>query len=103
VLTILKQMGAEVRMVNKYTGHRLFKHTVVWRFRSYAADRASYYYRGYVGDRQAAVAMPAAATSAECALIDQHIRVFSMGQTSTVKNGFVPAGNTGGLAAQTFP
>ena len=96
LLTILKQMGAEIRMVNSHTmdidcsvihstsaGHELMRKI-----------RASYYLIGAMLGRfgEAEVAMPGGCNFGSVRPIDQHIKGFTaMGADVTVKNGLVCA------------
>ncbi len=102
LLNILKQMGAEIRTVNKNTmdidctGVK----TSVATFDMMRRIRASYYLIGALLGRfgEAKVAMPGGCNFGGVRPIDQHVKGFTaMGATLDVKNGIVFANTPGRL------
>ena len=100
LLNILKQMGAEIRVVNKRTIDIDCSHIGTSRatFDTMRRIRASYYLIGALLGRfgNADVAMPGGCNFGGVRPIDQHIKGFSaLGAEIVVKNGIVSA-ETGG-------
>lgn len=102
LLNILKQMGADIRMVNRHTidiDCTPIK-TADATFDSMRRIRASYYLIGAMLGRfgKATVAMPGGCNFGGVRPIDQHIKGFAaMGASVEVKNGLVCAETEGGL------
>ncbi len=102
LLNILKQMGAEIRTVNKNTMDidctNVGTHEAT--FDMMRRIRASYYLLGALLGRfgKAAVAMPGGCNFGGVRPIDQHIKGFSaMGTSFDIKNGIVVAETPQGL------
>ncbi|UOO38439.1 UDP-N-acetylglucosamine 1-carboxyvinyltransferase [Oscillospiraceae bacterium CM] len=102
LLNILKQMGAEIRTVNRHTmdidctGIKTHEAT----FDMMRRIRASYYLLGALLGRfgRASVAMPGGCNFGGVRPIDQHVKGFTaMGATFDVKNGIVNAETPGTL------
>ena len=107
LLKILKELGADVRMVNKNTVEINCKNVT-----SYCANfdmmrriRASYYMLGALLGRfgNADVAMPGGCNFGGVRPIDQHIKGFSaMGANVEIRNGIVSARSDGRLRSATI-
>ena len=101
LLSILKQMGAEIHMVNRHTMDIdcTGVHTTCANFELMRRIRASYYLIGALLGRfgEAEVSMPGGCDFGGVRPIDQHVKGFTaMGADVGVKNGLVCATAAGG-------
>ena len=107
LFSILREMGAEIRVVNKRTVDIDCTHVGTSRatFETMRRIRASYYLIGALLGRfgKADVAMPGGCNFGGVRPIDQHIKGFTaMGALISVRNGIVSAETSGRLLGSTI-